>query len=213
MKITDYFDKAYCINLDRRPDRWEKSKKEFEKHGLDVERFSAKNGKEINLSHPYNSELGGAISHNNVIKMAKELDLENILILEDDVEFVDDINVKFQSISTQIPSDWDMIYFGGNHQGGLHKVNDHFHRMGRSYAIQCYAVNSKSFDIVTNYMDIKIKKVLDGSYKPNPSVAADWFISDLHPNLNCYVIIPHLCWQKEDFSDIQGRVVNYNFLK
>ena len=29
--IFDYFDAIYCINLDKRPDRWEWVKKEFEK--------------------------------------------------------------------------------------------------------------------------------------------------------------------------------------
>jgi hypothetical protein len=30
-KLTDYFDKAHCVNLNRRPDRWKKTTKEFER--------------------------------------------------------------------------------------------------------------------------------------------------------------------------------------
>jgi GR25 family glycosyltransferase involved in LPS biosynthesis len=213
MKLTDYFDKTFCINLDRRNDRWEKSVIEFEKHHLIVDRFSAKDGKEINLPYPFGSELGGAISHLNVIKKAKELNLENVLILEDDVEFVPDLNDRLEKIMTKVPTDWDMIYFGGNHVGGYLPVNDYFFKIFKSYAIQCYAVNSKCFGLIINYLENKINQVLNGTLNPKPSVAADYFIADLHPSLNCYVIRPHVCWQKEDFSDIQESVVNYDFLK
>jgi len=39
----DFFNKIYCINLDRRSDRWEKVSKEFESIEIydRVERFSA----------------------------------------------------------------------------------------------------------------------------------------------------------------------------
>ena len=31
MKLTDFFEKSYCVNLDRRPDRWSESLDEFNK--------------------------------------------------------------------------------------------------------------------------------------------------------------------------------------
>ncbi|MFZ9376809.1 MAG: glycosyltransferase family 25 protein, partial [Candidatus Fonsibacter ubiquis] len=43
--LNDYFEKIYCINLDKRPDRWESAKKEFLKHNINVERYSAVDGK------------------------------------------------------------------------------------------------------------------------------------------------------------------------
>ena len=213
MTLTNYFDKTYCINLDRRTDRWEKCLKEFEIHGLSVERFSAKDGKEIDLPYPSASEIAGAISHLNVIKKAKELHLENVLILEDDVEFTNDLNQRLEQIFHLLPNDWDMIYFGGNHIGGFQPVNDFFYKIRRSYAIQCYAINSKCFDLLIAHLENRINSVLDKTFSLKPSVAADFFIADLQPILNCYVIRPHLCWQKEDFSDIQEVVINYDFLK
>lgn len=213
MLMNNFFDKIYCINLDRRTDRWEKCINEFKKHNLNVERFSAKDGKEINLPYPHASELGGTISHLNVIKLAKELNLKNVLILEDDVEFISDLNFKINDIMAQAPQEWDMIYFGGNHVGGYQQINSVFYKIFRSYAIQCYAVNSKCFDTIINYLTEKIDGLLSGSISSDPGAAADFFIADLHPKTNSYVIKPHLCWQKEDFSDIQETTVNYEFLK
>ena len=42
-----YFDKIYCINLDRRDDRWEECIVEFNKHNLIVERYKAFDGKDL----------------------------------------------------------------------------------------------------------------------------------------------------------------------
>ena len=48
MKITDYFDKTYCVNLDRRTDRWDECMSEFTKYKLDsIERFPAVDGKDL----------------------------------------------------------------------------------------------------------------------------------------------------------------------
>lgn len=213
MTLTNYFDKIYCINLDRRTDRWEECLKEFDKHGLDVERFSAKDGKEIDLPYPHASELGGTISHLNVIKKAKELNLENVLILEDDVEFVSDLNIQLEKIFQLLPNDWDMIYFGGNHIGGFQLVNEFFFKIRRSYAIQCYAINSKCFDLLISHLDEKVNGLLNHTISSEPGAAADFFIADLHPFLNCYVIRPHMSWQKESYSDIQEAIMFYPELK
>jgi len=41
MKLEEFFPLIFCINMDSRPDRWEKTQKEFEKIGIkNVKRFS-----------------------------------------------------------------------------------------------------------------------------------------------------------------------------
>lgn len=216
MKLNDFFDKIYCINLDRRTDRWEGCEKIFTKHGLIVERFSATDGNETpyNLGYPYDNELAGAISHTKVIEKAKELKLKNVLILEDDVDFIDNLTKIFSEIYTQIPNDWDGLLFGGNHVGGGSLISNNIMKINRSYALHCYALNSKVFNETIDYMNSRIQNVIDnGKDVIKTSVAADFFMADLQRINDWYCFRPHLAWQKEDFSDIQKNVVNYNFLK
>ena len=71
MNINEFFEKVYCINLDRRSDRWDCVINNFNKNNIKCERFSAKDGYEIDLPSPFRFELAGAISHLNVIKKAK----------------------------------------------------------------------------------------------------------------------------------------------
>ena len=48
MKITDFFDKTFCINLERRSDRWEECVVEFNKYNLsNINRFIAVDGKQL----------------------------------------------------------------------------------------------------------------------------------------------------------------------
>lgn len=66
MKPFDFFDEIFCINLDRRADRWELAQKEFNKLGIlnKVTRFSA-----IENAH---AEKGCFESHLQCIFSAKE---------------------------------------------------------------------------------------------------------------------------------------------
>lgn len=216
MKINDFFDKIYCINIDRRIDRWESCIKEFEKHDLVVERFSAVDGNTNNysLGYPYDNELAGAISHLNVIKKAKELKLNKVLILEDDVVFIDNLEELFSFFVEQLPENWDGINFGGNHIGGLIDISVNLGKMRRSYALHAYGINSKSYEKIIEYLEYRINNVItNGKNVIKTSVAADYFMADLHGILNFYCFVPHIAWQKEDFSDIQKAKVNYDFLR
>jgi glycosyl transferase family 25 len=212
--MNNFFDKIYCINLDRRTDRWDEVSKLFKKNNLIVERHSAFDGKkELTLPYPSSSELAGVISHRDVILKAKELGLKNVLVFEDDVEMIDNVNNKFNIIKNHIPNNWDMIYFGGNHVGGLIQENEYFFRCLRTYALHMYAVNEKCYDLLIKYLTDKINWVLSGRQSLKPSVAADYFVGDLHQIINTYAVKPHLAWQSEGYSDIQESIINYDFLK
>ena len=70
--------KIYYINLNKRPDRREHIEKELNAFDL---RYEAIETKGFGIH-------GCGLSHLNVIKMAKENNYENVLILEDDFTFL-----------------------------------------------------------------------------------------------------------------------------
>jgi GR25 family glycosyltransferase involved in LPS biosynthesis len=214
-ELNKFFDKIYCINLDRRVDRWEECKKLFNKYNLKVERFSAIDGSKNNfgLGYPYNSELAGAISHTKVIEKGKNSNLKNILIFEDDVELIDNFNNLFSKYIINLPNDWDGLLFGGNHAEGYQQISENFIKVNASYSLHAYAINKKFYDNVINYMNNKIQNVIDNGTQGIESVAADYFMADLHMSSNWYCIRPHLAWQRSGYSDIRESIMDYNFLK
>lgn len=200
VNFLKYFDKVYCINLDRRPDRWDNVKLEFDKWGINnVERYSAIDGKTIeNESHLLDGEIGILQTHYDIIKKCKEEKLNNVLIMEDDVYFTEEI-LKFDEYMGHVPNDWDMIYVGGNHTYGHppEKVNDKIIRLNNTVAIHCVAIKNTIFEPLIS-MAPRRKKQIDGYY------------AQVQKSFNCYGFTPNVAMQIQGFSDIQNRVVNYD---
>ena len=201
--VTEYFDKTYCINLDKRPDRWELAKTEFDKHDLNVERFSAIVGNPDNIpTKIVPGHAGCVLSHYNCVKIAKESGLDNLLMLEDDVEFAENLNQWFAKYFPQVPDDWDLLYFGGNHNNKpfVKQVGPNVFKTENTYTTHCYAIKNTLFDVVIN-MFPKLRYEVDVMY------------SLMQRGYNAYVIRPHLAWQRDGYSDILERNVNYDFLR
>lgn len=119
MIINKYFDHIYCLNLDRRPDKWERVNNRFKDLGIIVERYSAVDGEDISseiLSYYKvinRYALGCLYSHYNIIKDASFNNYKRILILEDDVIFCNNFHDKFLEF-IKIADNWKLLYLGGS---------------------------------------------------------------------------------------------------
>ena len=203
--LSNYFDKIYCINLDRRKDRWGKVSKTFDELGFDdVERYSAIDGKTLDLSQlEYKKsllvgELGILETHRKLIKESKENNLNTILIMEDDVTFNNNIT-KLDEFMSAVPNDWDMLFFGGNHVYGKQptKINDKILKLNYTVALHCVAVKNTLFDHLLEITKRRNKQI-DQSY------------ADLQKVFNAYSFTPNMASQYTDYSDIQNRITNYS---
>jgi GR25 family glycosyltransferase involved in LPS biosynthesis len=217
--LNDYFDQVYCINLDKRTDRWEESQEEFQKHDITAERFSALSGndfpKDSVLGKRYRSiglnsgQVGCAISHRELVKKIKSQELNNALILEDDVEFDTNLNEVFPTVMEEVPDDWDMLYFGGNHCGNnvwnpqstLEQISKNIFKVTNCYATHAYAIKNTVYDKIISVWD---DNVIDH---------VDICLSKVQAEVNCYIIRPHLAWQRPSFSDLLKQFETYDFLK
>lgn len=195
--LNDYFDKIYCINLDEAKDRWVDCLNQFKHFNIEVERFSAI--KPINGNNKLNKgQLGILRSNLELIKKAKELNLSNIVILEDDFLFVNDFNDKLSDSYNKIPNNWDFIYFGGNHIGKLIKVNDNIYKMSHTYAIHSIVIKNTLYDTIISELS-------------KEELPVDVYYANLMNRFNAYVIMPHISTQKAGYSYIENEYRNYDY--
>jgi GR25 family glycosyltransferase involved in LPS biosynthesis len=195
--INDYFDNVYCINVDSRTDRWADCEKEFSKYNLLVERVSAFTPSDINFSVGIKGgEAALTTTHKKILEDAKEKGYNNILILEDDVEFAESIN----ECLSEIPDNWDIVYFGGNHHFGQPiPITDSISIANKTLAMHCVAINSTIYD-----------RMLE---KINYLAPIDVIYADNLYLFNSYVFVPSKAWQRPSWSDLMQQHVDYGFLK
>jgi glycosyl transferase, family 25 len=190
-KPFDYFERIYCINLDSRPERWISVQAEFLKLGIKdrVERISG-----VVCEDP---REGFARAHLKVIALAKELNLSNCFIFEDDLWIIEE-NMKSlpPAIRELGKLDWDLFYIGGTTVAPAYQISPFLTRTTGIYATQSYAINACMYDILLNSW--------------HPSQIYDVFLAkEIAPVYQCYLTIPLISYQKTGFSDIEHRIVDY----
>jgi len=193
-----YFDKIYCINLDHRTDRWNESIREFYKEGIEVERFPAVSGE--------NRTIAFNTSQLEVLKKSLADGANNPLILEDDVEIRGSMHLHYAM--NELPSDWDIIYLGGNiigidvipfrkpvrHSAHLFKVLD------------CWQTQSVGYSR-------KMVEWLVENFKVDCGWIYDEFLRQevLH-RFNCFIVAPQVTLQRKSYSDIWSVEANFTHL-
>ena len=203
MKLFDRFDKVYCINLDRRPDRMEKFDSMVKECDLgNYTRFSAIDGALIKdyVGHISLGAIGLIMSNLEIIKKSIEDNLNTVLILEDDCYFTDEIK-NIDTYFKALPDDWDMLYMGSNYSTTslTEKINDKVLKLNSAYTTHFVAIKNTMFETI--YLELqRMDKQLDVLY------------CQLQINYNVYGFTPAIAKQRKDYSDIENVVVDYNQL-
>jgi GR25 family glycosyltransferase involved in LPS biosynthesis len=124
LSIDTYFDKIFYINLRRDTFRNEHIISQFRRFEImNYERIEAIELSELPSVDKYRNfikndskyiigSLSCRISHLKCIRIAKERGYSRILILEDDIEFLENPH-QLLTQNQEILNDWDMLYFGG----------------------------------------------------------------------------------------------------
>jgi GR25 family glycosyltransferase involved in LPS biosynthesis len=193
--INNFFEHIYCINLEKRFDRWEECQKEFEKLSIkNVEQFDATDGHSLPNYRIRPGEAGIVASNMRLFQDAIQKNYSNILVLEDDVEFSLDTN----HLLSQIPEDWEILYFGGNHSMGTPQIiNDKIAVANKTLAAHAIAFKKCVFEKLLELMNFN--EQIDITYAYN-----------LHL-FKSYVFYPSIAWQKAGYSDINNDFVNYDY--
>lgn len=128
------FDRVVCLNLDRRPDRWQRFMAELPADWpfVPVERVAAVDGKAceipewyganlLRLNHPPRDWLRkragawGCLQSHLAVWRESWHTCERLLVLEDDAVFLPGFVRDVQTFLSLVPDDWDQLYFGGEH--------------------------------------------------------------------------------------------------
>lgn len=217
MNAFDFFEKIFCINLDERKDRWEKCLENFNKLNIlhKIERFPA-----VKFNHSdekYKKFLGRAgccMSHFKILKNAKEKNISNYLVLEDDFELLFDEKITVNNLNKslqELPKDWDILYLGGNLDNSyginpISKYSENLFKLNSSHTTHALAFNCKIYNtLLENAPDTN--SIFDWI---NENEAIDVFLSKrILRNYNSFISNPMLFLQSASFSDIEHNFYDY----
>jgi glycosyl transferase, family 25 len=193
---------AFYINLDSRPDRKQYMEDHLKTVGIHAERFKA-----VKLT---NGALGCSMSHLKLLERAKSNNWDSILIMEDDIQFLNPV-IFMQQLNRflHLHKEFDVLLIAGNNVPPFSNIDDTCVKVSRCQTTTGYLVKNHYFDTlihnfregITNLMKTPEKHVL---------YAIDKFWFRLQERDNWYLIIPLTVTQREDYSDIEKRITNYS---
>jgi GR25 family glycosyltransferase involved in LPS biosynthesis len=178
--------------------------RKFAEHRINlVQRFPALDGNNVTLPASWAHSPGAygcLLSHVQVVREAQALGASSVLIFEDDVVFADQLEQKFSLCIDEVPSDWDILFFGAIHKDEPIRVTDNIARITRAYSTYAYVLRDTVFEA---FIELNGKT---GAELDNNSAI-------LQQRFNCYCFLPHLAWVETDYSDAQERLVDHWYLR
>ena len=206
-RFFNKIDKIVYINLDKREDRKKEIMNEFNRLEIPADkiiRFSA-------ISHN-KGEIGCSMSHIEVIKMAKKNNWNNILILEDDFNFINDVEfidrIFNYFFDTYPNNSWDVINLNrGYFQKFQDSGNKYFFKVIDVSTTSGYMVNNHFYDTLLNNFEEGCKQLISTYDTSKYSIDRYW--NKLQCISNWYMFNPSIGYQRVGFSDLCNQVVNY----
>jgi glycerol-3-phosphate cytidylyltransferase-like family protein len=196
--IKKYVSNIVYINLDKRTGRKAEIEKELKVFDhKQIHRISAVSEPE----HPY---LGCTKSHLQALKMAKDHNWDNVLILEDDAKWTN-IEKGYPIFEKLIKEPFDVIMLGGTTAEYDHTT----YKVKKSQAGSSYLVNKSYYDTIIQ----KTEEVIN-NFKPgittNEEITPDVAVfRPLQAKDNWYIVAPSLMVQRPSHSDIEKKHVDY----
>lgn len=192
---------SFYINLETRPDRKEHVEKELKTIGINANRFNA-----IKLP---NGALGCSMSHLKCLEIAKENNWDHLLIVEDDISFLQPEVFKNQInkfLSTQ--DDWDVLLIAGNNMPPYKCIDHTCIKVSRCQTTTGYIVKNHYFDTLIKNIREGMEKLMREPHN-HALYAIDKYWFTLQEKDNWFLIVPLTVTQREDYSDIEKRQTNY----
>lgn len=192
---------AFYINLETRPDRKLHVEEQLKTIGIKAERFNA-----VKLP---NGALGCSMSHLKCLEIAKKNNWEHVLIIEDDILFLQpSIFINQLNMFLKSHDNWDVLLIAGNNMPPYEAIDNTCIKVTRCQTTTGYIVKNHYFDtLIQNIRDGINKLMREPENHALYAIDKYWF--QLQERDNWYLIIPLTVTQREDYSDIEKRQTNY----
>lgn len=197
--FMSYWDKVFCINLDRRKDRWDQCLLNFEKYGIHAERFSGHDN--VVVDGRKSGNAGCTASHRGVLEIIAHNQWNRVLVLEDDficVHQPEEFHNLWDTMIREVPENWDLLYLGGHYScPPKRRISPHVIQFNRMFTTSSYGIRGN------------VAKLMAPNIYGDQSI--DSLFSSFAENMNAYIFQPRLMVQAPSFSDIQEMEVNHTF--
>jgi len=204
MKSFKDIQHAFFINLDTRKDREISTINEFKKLDIPIER--------MNATKLTDKRVACSMSHLKCLQTAKKNNWNHVLIVEDDIQFLDP-TLFIENLNKFLSSGviWDVLLFAGNNIAPYTKYDDCCVKISKCQTTTGYLVLNHYFDTMIDNIkegiNLLIKNPNDHFY-----YAIDKYWFSLQEKDNWYLITPLTVVQREGYSDIENKNINYSSL-
>jgi glycosyl transferase family 25 len=192
----------FYINLEHRVDRKEHVETQLLKIGLQGQRFNA-----IRMD---NGAVGCSMSHLKLLQQALKTGLDHILIVEDDIEFLDPNLFKEQldCFLKNRSSNWDVVLLAGNNMPPYETIDETCVKVTRCQTTTGYLVNGHYIEKLLNNVKMGLTNLIrEPRNHAQYAIDKHWFV--LQEKDIWFLITPLTVVQREDYSDIEKKVINY----
>jgi hypothetical protein len=199
--IADITNVVY-INLQERIDRKAQVEEQLSKVGLiNFNRFNA-----IKLP---NGALGCSMSHLKCLQLAKDRNLDHILIVEDDIIFLNPgIFIGQLNKFLQNNKEWDILLIAGNNVPPYRVVDDTCVQVSWCQTTTGYLIRKQYYDTLINNIKEGINKLIREP-KNKIMYAIDKYWLTLQKRDTWLLLVPLTVSQREGYSNIENCVTNF----
>lgn len=196
--MKNLMNNIYCINLKKSKQRYNSVVQQFNAQNININRFEAVNGFKlekqqllnkniISQNLKFNSAVVGCyLSHLKLWSQLKKNNIKYAIIIEDDIILSERFKENLQNIlETQIPSNFDIVYLGGNRICGS-KINKNVVKPNiqkckkKNVGTFAYLISEKAYLFLLNKCNKPIENMIDHT------------IRNYFNELNVYYIVPQL---------------------
>ena len=203
--------KIFYINIDERTDRKYTFEKHMKKYDLEFERFSA-------IKDKFGA-FGCAKSHLSVLKNAKNNNLENVIIMEDDIAFDIPPEMLDEKLKLIFDNELDFDVF---HLSYRYRISedvpgvDYLKKLSYCHYCSCYIINKKCYDEIIECWEKSLLLLSPENtdlglewHKKTARYSCDISYIPLLRKKNWYCFDKPVCVQLNGQSDIVNHYINH----